>query len=206
MGKEDEITVYPGAAHALHRKPVHAPDHIHGESGIDGTDLLPVPRTSADRSITAVDAMAMSLLSTEPCSAWLVATGGLTNIAAMFMKYPEVVAHIKGLSIMGGAIGGGFTSAPLGKVNGVPRIGNLTPWAEFNIFIDPEAAAMVFDNQELASKTTLIPLDLTHQVLATKEVQELLLYGKNGEKTGKGKTILRTMLVELLVYFAETCR
>ncbi|KAK8088880.1 uridine nucleosidase protein [Apiospora hydei] len=207
IGKQHEVTVYPGAAHALERAPIHAPTDIHGESGLDGTELLPRPQTAADRSVSAVDAMAAALRATEPGTAFLVATGGLTNVGALFLKHPDLAAHIRGLSIMGGSIGGGFTPAVLGKVDGKERIGNYTPWAEFNILIDPEAAASLFENLVLAAKTTLIPLDLTHLVLATQEVNELLLYGPDaGVKEGRGKTDLRVMLVELLNFFAGTYR
>jgi uridine nucleosidase len=71
-----------------------------------------------------IDAMAKAILATEEESAWLVATGALTNIAQLFEKYPRIAKHIKGLSIMGGAIGGGFTKAPMGKVDDRERIGN----------------------------------------------------------------------------------
>ncbi len=66
---------------------------------------------------------------------------------------------------MGGAVGGGFTSAVSGEVDGIERIGNWTQFAEFNIVVDPEAAAALFDNRPLASKMTMIPLDVTHLVL-----------------------------------------
>lgn len=68
--------------------------------------------------------------------AWLVATGALTNVALLFALFPEVVRHIGGLSIMGGAIGGGYTDAPLGHVRGEgERFGNHTRWAEFNVYV-----------------------------------------------------------------------
>lgn len=86
-----------------------------------------------------------------------------------------------------------------------------------NIIIDPEAAAFIFDTKKLAAKTTILPLDVTHLVLARQDVQELLLYGperasldrskvESVETTEarKGKTTLRTMLVELLMFFAKT--
>lgn len=193
------IPVYPGAASGLVRPAVHAGD-IHGESGLDGTSLLPVPAIGP-KSESAIDALASALLQTPPGTAWLVATGALTNIALALTKYPALSTHIKGLSIMGGAIGSSFTTAVLGTIKEKERIGNWSPWAEFNILIDPEAAAQIFSNPTLAAKTVLIPLDLTHLVLATKEVQALLLSGKEG---GSGKTTLRTMLVELLVFFAKT--
>lgn len=183
---------------------MHAPTDIHGESGLDGTTLLPKPSVPANTSIPAIDAAAASLKAEAPGTAWLVATGSFTNASALFFKYPELAGHIKGLSLMGGAVGGGFTPAVMGTVNGVPRIGNWTQYAEFNVLADPEAAASIFNNKELARKTTLIPLDLSHLVLTTKEVQDLMLYGAGGQKTGKGKTTLRIMLVELLMFFAKT--
>jgi uridine nucleosidase len=67
---------------------------------------------------------------------WVVATGTLTNVALLFATFPEVAEHIQGLSLMGGAIGGGFTDAPMSRLAGErSRIGNVTPWAEFNIYV-----------------------------------------------------------------------
>lgn len=69
-------------------------------------------------------------------TAWLVATGALTNIALLFATFPELVEHIKGVSVMGGAIGGGFTDAPMGHVRSEgERFGNHTAYAEFNIYV-----------------------------------------------------------------------
>jgi uridine nucleosidase len=101
---------------------------------------------------------------------------------------------------MGGAVGNGFTNAVLGRVDDKERIGNWSIWAEFNILVDPEAAAFIFEHEVLKMKAVLIPLDITHQVLATKEVQGMLMSGKEG----KDKSMLRTMLVELLNFFAAT--
>ncbi|KFY21614.1 hypothetical protein V491_02959, partial [Pseudogymnoascus sp. VKM F-3775] len=203
IGKPD-IPVYRGASKPLVRPAVHA-DSIHGESGLAGTDLLPTPAQPADLSIEAVDAMAKAVLETPPNTCWLVATGTLTNVASLIMKYPVVAGHLKGLSIMGGAIGGGFTAAPMGKVGTTERYGNWTPYAEFNIVVDPEAAATIFNLSELAAKTTLIPLDVSHQVLANKDVIKLLNYGKRDTSSDDAKpSVLRTMLVELLCFFAET--
>lgn len=177
---------------------MHA-DAIHGASGLDGTSLLPVPAVPHLEE-PAIDSMAAALLATPKDTAWLVATGALTNLAHLFTNYPDVADHIKGLSIMGGSIGDGFTAAPLGTVHAKERIGNWSQWAEFNILVDPEAADFLFQHSVLNKKTTLIPLDVTHLVLATKDVQSLLLNGKDG----KGKTTLRVMLVELLTFFANT--
>ena len=192
------IPVYPGAREGLSRPPVHA-DAIHGKSGLDGTDLLPIPTIQPIQE-TAIDAMATALLKTKKGKAWIVATGALTNIAQCFTKYPELATHVKGLSLMGGALGDGFTDAVLGRVDHKERIGNWSIWAEFNILVDPEAADLLFSNPVLNKKIVMIPLDVSHQVLATKEVQALLLGGKFGQE----KSMLRTMLVELLTFFAQT--
>ncbi|RFU31311.1 Ribosylpyrimidine nucleosidase/Uridine nucleosidase, partial [Scytalidium lignicola] len=204
------IPVFRGSKEGLVRPAVHAPD-IHGISGLDGSPLLPPPAVGPIEGVSYVDAIASALLATPPGSAWLIATGALTNIALVFQAYPELAAHIKGLSIMGGAIGGGFTTAKMGKVDDMSRIGNWSPWAEFNILVDPEAAAYLFKHPELRRKTVLIPLDVTHLVLATKEVQELLLFGKQGKAEcqtivpgREGKSRLRLILFDLLTFFAKT--
>ncbi len=84
----------------------------------------------------AVVAMRDALLSQPNGTPWVVATGALTNVALLFATFPEVADHIGGLSIMGGGIGEGFSGAPISKVPGEEaRIGNVTPWAEFNIYV-----------------------------------------------------------------------
>ncbi|XWW92622.1 hypothetical protein V2A60_000547 [Cordyceps javanica] len=212
IGKQHEIPLHVGLGKALERPAIHAPD-IHGESGLDGTDLLPTPDV-APSAVPAIDAMAAALRAQAPGTAWLVATGSLTNVAALLRAHPDLAAHLKGLSLMGGSFGDNFSGAPLGRVGGRERIGNITPFAEFNIIIDPEAAAEVFGNPVLARKTTVVPLDLSHQVLATASVREMLLHGRQGGAkvaaaaaagdADKGKTTLRTMLVELLYFFSKT--
>ena len=148
-------------------------------------------------------------MGTTKGTAWLVATGTLTNVAMLIAKYPDVVDHIKGLSIMGGAIGmmadGLFSDAPMGKVGSKERYGNWTPYGEFNVVADPEAAASIFNTPALAAKTTLIPLDVSHQVLANKKVQSLLKHGKNPSPACSAQpSPMRIMFVELLYFFAET--
>lgn len=109
---------------------------------------------------------------------------------------------------MGGAIGNNFTSAPMGRVDDKSRIGNWSQWAEFNILVDPEASAFLLEHPILREKTTLIPLDVTHLVLATQEVQDMLHYGKPTPQlvdgAGKSCSVLRQMLIELLMFFAKT--
>ena len=77
-----------------------------------------------------------ALLAQPKGAPWVVATGALTNVALLFATFPEVVEHIQGLSVMGGAIGQKFTEAPMSRLPGEEsRIGNVTPWAEFNIYV-----------------------------------------------------------------------
>lgn len=183
------------------RPPAHAPE-VHGESGLEGTKLLPKPECQA-RDGDAVEAMHAALMDQPKDTAWLVATGALTNVAMLLRKHPEVTAHLKGASIMGGAFGNGFSDAFLHVVDGKERVGNIGHWAEFNVLIDPEAAAEVFHNKAVAHKTTLVPLDLSHQVLATQRMRDLLLYGHD-ESQKTTKSTLRTMLVELLDFASGT--
>lgn len=155
--------------------------------------------------------MRTALMAQPKGTPWLVATGALTNVALLFTTFPEVATHIKGLSIMGGAIGAGFSNAPMGYVRGEgERIGNTTNWAEFNIYCDPEAAQAIFSDPVLAVKTTLIPLDLTHQVIATGDVREGLLRKPAEYKNSAHPEVeaapltLRALLHDLLIFFGST--
>lgn len=116
---------------------VHGVEHHDlGTTGLDGTELLPEATAPPIRNESAIAAMRAALLAQPQGTAWLVATGTLTNVALLFAVFPDVVEHIKGLSIMGGAIGGGFSEAPISYVHGEgERIGNWTRWAEFNIYV-----------------------------------------------------------------------
>ncbi|KIY00166.1 uncharacterized protein Z520_03851 [Fonsecaea multimorphosa CBS 102226] len=198
-----EISVFPGSSRPFCRTVHTAPD-IHGASGLGGTDLLPQPTRSALTHVSAILEMRSALLAQPKGTPYLVASGPLTNVALLFAIFPEVAEHIAGLSIMGGAIGSDFTHVSMGQPyqdsTGTThaRSGNRTPFAEFNIWADPESARSVFQNPLLKSKTTLIPLDLTHQAYATPEVQRMLLNGINGS------TRLRRMFHELLMFFAHT--
>ncbi|KAJ5514258.1 hypothetical protein N7463_003810 [Penicillium fimorum] len=201
IGKPD-IPVYPGSNKPFSRPALHAPD-IHGESGLDGTDLLPKATRPPITDKNAILAMRDALLAQPKGTPWVVATGTLTNVALLFATFPEVVEHIQGLNIMGGAIGGGFTDAPMSRLAGEEsRIGNVTPWAEFNIYCDPESSESIFSNPALASKTTMIGLDLTHQVLASQAIQTRILHGSI--HSTEEPTTLRQILHALLTFFAAT--
>ncbi|KAL6231156.1 hypothetical protein BDW75DRAFT_51344 [Aspergillus navahoensis] len=197
-----EIPVYPGTKKPFCRPAVHAPN-IHGDSGIDGTELLPKASRPPITDKNPILAMRDALMAQPKGTPWLIATGTLTNIALLFATFPEVAAQIKGLSIMGGGVGDGFANVPISKLVGhEKRVGNVTPLAEFNIYCDPESSQSIFSNEILAPKTVLMTLDLTHQVLASRDVQTRILHG-DGDPS-RPPTILRQILYELLLFFAST--
>jgi inosine-uridine nucleoside N-ribohydrolase len=137
-----DIPVAVGADRPLVRE-LRTAAHVHGETGLDGPDL-PEPTTKP------VDVHAADLLSEllEP-GVVLVPTGPLTNVALLLERHPDVRERLERIVWMGGAIG----------------LGNITPAAEFNAFVDPEAAAAVFAS---GIQVTLINLDVTHQALFTR--------------------------------------
>ncbi|KAB7661003.1 pyrimidine-specific ribonucleoside hydrolase RihA [Plesiomonas shigelloides] len=138
LGRHD-IPVAGGAPKPLLRELIIA-DNVHGESGLDGP-ALPEPGF-APQALTAVELMAKTLrTSTEPVT--LVPTGPLTNIALLLSAHPELKAKIARIVLMGGSAGPG----------------NWTPAAEFNIYVDPEAAEMVFG---AGVPITMCGLDVTH--------------------------------------------
>ena len=198
-------------------RPAQYAASIHGETGLDGVDLLPkIPASKLASVPQSISAIAEHILAEPVNTVWIVATGPLTNIALLLRDFPAARTHIKGLSIMGGAIGDvpttshnsngmksttePFAPAPPHRQDGK---GNWTPHAEFNIWCDPEAAALVFDTlTPLDVSIILIPLDLTHQVRGTDEVQRLLFPDPTDPHTNK--SIVRPMFKQILLYFAST--
>lgn len=136
--------LHSGAHRPLVAPPRHA-EYVHGESGLDGADL-PEPSKPAD----SADAVGFIV---DTCRAieglWLVPTGPLTNIALALRAAPDLAGRIAGISLMGG---GSF--------------GNRSAAAEFNIWADPEAAAIVFG---YGGPLTMAGLDVTHRLQATPE-------------------------------------
>lgn len=131
IGQHDRVPLYQGASSPLQRPHLATnAEDIHGETGLDGTTLLPEPLVAARTDVPAVDAAAAALRACAPGTAWVVATGSLTNAARLFQAHPDLVGHVKGLGLMGGAIGDGHTNAVYGVVDGKARVGNWTPWAE----------------------------------------------------------------------------
>jgi purine nucleosidase len=142
-----DLAVYAGCAQPLLGPPPASAADVHG--GALGDRLgLPPPATPL-RSQHGVDFMIDTLRVAEPGTVTLAALGPLTDIALALVKAPDIAARIGEIVIMGGA---GF------------ELGNVTPAAEFNIHVDPHAAAVVLD---CAAPVTMIPLDVTHRVLTT---------------------------------------
>jgi purine nucleosidase len=144
--KESYIPVFAGCPRPLMR-PLATAEDIHGASGLQGA-TLPEP-TAAKPAQHAVSFLIETLLNaSEPIT--IAALGPLTNIAVALIQCPQIAKHIKQLVIMGGTMGQG----------------NITPSAEFNIYVDPHAAHVVLT---AGIPTTLMTLDSTHQVLTTPQ-------------------------------------
>lgn len=142
-----DIAVYAGCDAPMSRKLVTA-EHVHGKTGLDGPDL-PDP-TMALAEDHAVDFIIETLRNEKSATVTLCPLGPLTNIATAFQKAPDIVERVQEIVLMGGAY---F------------EVGNITPTAEFNIYVDPEAADIVMKS---GCKITILPLDVTHKALVTK--------------------------------------
>ncbi|TRD19780.1 nucleoside hydrolase [Palleronia caenipelagi] len=143
-----DIPVFAGADHPLVHTLVTA-EHVHGKTGLDGPDL-PEP-TMPLQDQHAVDFIIETLRAEPEHSITLAPIGPLTNIALALRKAPDIAPRIKEIVLMGGAY---F------------EVGNITPAAEFNIYVDPEAAHIVFTS---GVPLVVLPLDVTHKALVTPE-------------------------------------
>ena len=164
------IPVYKGSDKPLFRELIIA-DNVHGEMGMDGP-ILPEPVVKTE-PLSAIEAMA-AILTESTDKVTLVPTGPLTNIATFLLAYPHLKPKIERISIMGG---------------GALR-GNITPTAEFNIYVDPEAAAIVFRS---GVPITMCGLDVTHKALVFQE--DIELFRAIGNKSGK-------VVAELMDFFS----
>ena len=146
-----DIAVYAGCDRPLKRKLVTA-EHVHGKTGLDGPDL-PEPEIKLQEK-HGVDFIIDTIMQEPENSISLCPLGPLTNIASAILKQPKIVSRIKKIVLMGGAY---F------------EVGNITPTAEFNIFVDPDAAKIVF---EAGIDMVVMPLDVTHKALVTEKRNE----------------------------------
>jgi purine nucleosidase/pyrimidine-specific ribonucleoside hydrolase len=174
----EEIPVFQGAATPLSR-PGPEPLNLHGEDGIGGVGL-PDPARQPE-SLPAVEWLTELLLDEPAGTIDVLALGPLTNIARLILEKPEAAKRIGRIVAMGGVI---------------HEAGNVGPRSEFNLWADPEAAAVVASS---GLPLVLVPLDVTRRVRATREFAEALA------ATGKPLPIMVADLVRS--YFeSETTR
>jgi purine nucleosidase len=141
-----DIKVYAGCDRPLGRKLVTA-EHVHGKTGLNGP-VLPDPVMPL-QDAHAVDFIIDTVRAQDSGAVTLCPLGPLTNIAMAFEKAPDIIDRLAGIVLMGGAY---F------------QVGNITPAAEFNIYVDPQAADIVFKS---GTDITVMPLDVTHKALVT---------------------------------------
>ncbi|OMH84857.1 hypothetical protein AX774_g1590 [Zancudomyces culisetae] len=148
-----DVKVYAGAEKPLLKHKENA-THIHGETGLDGSDLLPDEDYSLMQSgVNGIKAMAEGIMN-SPEPVIVAAIGPMTNVALLLSTFPEVKSNIREVLIMGGGIG----------------FGNVTKTAEFNIFADPEGLQVIL--QAGLDRVVMVPLDCTHKCSYTSEVQQ----------------------------------
>ena len=142
-----DVGVCAGCAAPL-KRPLVTAEEVHGETGLDGSGLGD-PVMALD-DMHAVDFIVETLLAAPDGAVTLAPTGPLTNVAAAIVGAPSIVPKIGEIVLMGGAAGPG----------------NVTPAAEFNVYVDPHAAHVVFTS---GAAITMLGLDVTNQALATPE-------------------------------------
>lgn len=166
------VPVMQGAERPLFKKREIA-EEIHGETGMDGPLLPEIPSTKTTEG-HAVDVIIDKVLGSDKAIT-LVPTGPLTNIALAMIKEPKIIPKIKEIVLMGGG-----------------TFGNWTPAAEFNIYVDAEAAKVVFES---GAPVTMFGLDVTHQAIATEAIIHDL---------SKVDNAVADFVVELLRFFSKT--
>ncbi|MCF3639179.1 nucleoside hydrolase [Rhizobium sp. TRM95111] len=147
LSNRPDVKVFAGADRPVAR-PLVTAEHVHGKTGLDGP-VLEEPRMALQAQ-HAVDFIVECVMTHEPGEVTLCTLGPLTNIALAFEKEPRIVARLHEIVMMGG----GFFEG-----------GNITPAAEFNIFVDPEAADRVL---RAGVPIVMMPLDVTHKVLTLR--------------------------------------
>ena len=169
-GRQD-VPVFAGLSRPLVRRLVTA-EHVHGRTGLDGPDLPP-PQTPLQEQ-HAVDFIIETVRKEPSGSVTIAPIGPLSNIAMALQRAPDIAPRIKQIVLMGGGCFEG---------------GNITPAAEFNIYVDPHAAAVVFG---ACIPITMMPLDVTHKALTTAK--------RNGALRAIGNRTC-TAVAEMLGFF-----
>jgi purine nucleosidase len=151
LAGKPQVPVYAGCDRPLGRDLVTA-EHVHGQTGLNGPKL-PDPKMLLQDG-HGVDFIIETLRALPSGTVTLCPLGPLTNIATAFTKAPDIVGKVQEIILMGGAY---F------------EVGNITPTAEFNIYVDPQAADIVFRS---GAPITVMSLDVTHKVLVTPKRNE----------------------------------
>ena len=146
-----DVPVAGGAATPLVRRLVTA-RYVHGNNGLGGVEF---PEPKLKPVAEPASELIRRIVHTSPGEITIVAVGPLTNVATALKADPGLAAQIKTIVMMGGSLSGG----------------NITPAAEFNFYVDPEAARIVFDS---GVPLTMVGLDVTHKVLLTEEHLKVL--------------------------------
>ena len=168
-----DVPVYSGMSRPLVREQIIA-DNIHGETGLDGPVFAPLTKQAAQ--LHAVNFIIDTIMAHDSGDITLVPTGPLTNIAMAMRLEPAIIPKIKEIVLMGGAY----------------QLGNTTPAAEFNIYVDAEAAHIVFSS---GVPVVMMGLDITNQVQCTHEII------KRMEAANNDASVLFAGLME---FFLET--
>ena len=147
LAGKPEVRVFAGCDRPLKRKLVTA-EHVHGKTGLDGPVMI--EPTMALQKAHAVDFIIETLREEPSGTVTLCPLGPLTNIATAFQRAPDIVGRVQQIVLMGGGCFEG---------------GNITPVAEFNIYVDPEAADIVF---RAGAPLVVMPLDVTHKAVTTR--------------------------------------
>lgn len=148
LGGRPDIKVFAGAIRPLVRNLVTA-EEVHGKTGLNGPEL-PEPRMALEEQY-AVDFIVETLMRETAGTVTLCPLGPLTNIALALIREPRIAPRIQEIVLMGG---------------GYFEQGNVTPSAEFNIYVDPQAADVVF---RAGIPTVMMPLDVTHKALTSSK-------------------------------------
>jgi inosine-uridine nucleoside N-ribohydrolase len=150
-----DVPVHRGSARPLEAEPRTA-EFIHGASGLDGPAL---PQDLPDLGSEDAVGFLIDAVRSRPGQVWIVATGPLTNVAKALQAAPDLAGELAGIALMGG---------------GIPW-GNVTPSAEFNVLVDPEAADVVFRS---GARLVMAGLNVTHQwMIGPDEVARLRATG-----------------------------
>ena len=147
LAGRSDIPVHAGCSRPILR-PLETAEYVHGETGLNGA-VLPEPAAPLAAG-HAVDVIVAEIMRRPPGTVPLCPIGPLTNVALAIVKEPAIVARVKRIVLMGGAM----------------ELGNVTAAAEFNIFVDPHAARVVFES---GAPLVMLGLDVTHKALVTDD-------------------------------------